>query len=109
MEYFKKIIDILKISKISFYLLFVLFSVSSTFNALSLSLIAVFFEKKENFFLIQLLEKYLNTEINNLIVIFFLIMFFLIIKNLTIIFNSYFIFQIMAPKILVANPPKNTT
>ena len=91
MKYLKKIIDILKISDINFYFLFIFFFVSSIFNALSLSLIAVFFEKKESFFLYQYFEKYLGVEINNFAVVFFLIMFFLIIKNLTIIFNSYFI------------------
>ena len=91
MNYLKRIIDILKISNINYFVLFIFFLISSIFNVLSLSLIALFFENQESFFLNHYLEKYLGIEANKLVVVFFLIMIFLLIKNVTLIFNAYFI------------------
>ena len=91
MDYLKKIINLVKISNINYYILFFLFFLSSILSAFSLSLIAIFFEKKDNFFLLRYLEKYSEFETSNFFIIFLLIMFFLLIKNITLIFNSYFI------------------
>lgn len=88
MNYIKKVFDLIRICKLNIFLLIICFLTSSALTTLSLSMFTLYANNSENFFLI----KYFNLNFSDeSYVIFFLICFFFIIKNITLIMNNYVI------------------